>query len=89
MILVNGKLTIKDERRDEFIERSISSVIAAREARGCLDFSVSPDPLEVNRVNISERWTTQEELDSFRDSGPDDDLFDVVESFDVKQWKVD
>ena len=89
MIIVSGKLKIQEGKRDEFLDRSKSSIIAARKAIGCIDFSVSPDPIEANRVNIFEEWNSKPELDDFRGSGPSDDLFDLVESFDVSERAIE
>ncbi len=87
-IIVSGKLYIKSGRRDEFIERSLPSIELARKTNGCNDFSVSIDPIDQNRVNIYEMWVNQEALDAFRNSGPEDDLFSLVESFNVKEYDL-
>lgn len=85
MIVVAGKLKINDGMRDEFVSRSKHSVSAARRNENCNDFSVSADPLDEDRVNIYEEWLSRESLESFRGSGPSDNLFDLVEKFDVKE----
>ena len=38
----------------------------AQHAPGCLDFSQSPDPIETDRINIFERWESDEQLAAFR-----------------------
>jgi len=88
MIVVAGKLVIRDGKRDEFVARSTGSVRAARANEDCLDFAVSADPIDENRVNIFEEWRSRDSLDKFRGSGPADDLFDLVESFDVKEREL-
>ena len=60
----------------------------ARNSDSCDDFAVSPDPINPNRVNVYEKWTTREALESFRSSGPSDDIFSLVESFDVSEFEV-
>lgn len=87
-IIVTGKLYIKLGCRDEFIEKSIPSIQKARNTNGCNDFSVSIDPIDKNRVNIYEMWITKEALNDFRNSGPEDNLFLLVESFDVKEYEI-
>jgi len=89
MIIVSGKLDIEEGKRDEFIARSKDSIIAARTANGCIDFSVSPDPVDLDRVNIFEEWHTKSQLDEFRESGPSDDLFDLVKRFDVNERSIE
>ena len=55
-IIVAGKLTIKPGSRDEFIEKSREAILQARKNEDCEDFSVSPDPIDFDRVNIFEKW---------------------------------
>jgi quinol monooxygenase YgiN len=54
-IIVAGKLKLKPGSRDEFIEKSREAISQARELEDCEDFSVSPDTLDENRVNIFEK----------------------------------
>lgn len=87
-IIVAGKLIIKPELRDEFITKSQESIQLARSNTACEDFSVSPDSIDSNRVNVFEKWQSYTALKAFRDSGPDSDLFTLVESFEVKEYEV-
>lgn len=87
-IIVAGKLIIKSKFRDEFIEKSRQAILLARNDDACDDFSVSPDPVDLNRVNIFEKWKTRQALDAFRESGPENDMFSLVESFDVTEYDI-
>lgn len=87
-IIVAGKLMLKSGARDEFIEKSREAISQARELEACEDFAVSPDPIDENRINIFEKWGSREELDAFRNSGPDNGSFALVESFDVNDYEV-
>lgn len=87
-IIVAGKLALKSGARAEFIRRSIVSIELARKDQTCLDFAVSPDPIDPDRVNIYEKWRTRAALESFRSAGPSDDLFSAVESFEVAEYEV-
>ena len=87
-VLVAGKLRLKKGKRDEFIEKSCEAVMQARRLIDCQDFSVSPDPIDENRVNIFEKWNSPEALTKFRNSGPDNDFFSLVESFDVNEYEI-
>jgi hypothetical protein len=60
----------------------------AREADGCLDFAVSADTVDPSRVNIFERWRSRELLDTFRGSGPDDELRGRILRADVREYLV-
>ncbi len=88
MIIVSGKLHIVPGRRDAFVARSVPSVIAAREAPGCIDFAVSVDPVEPARVNIYEEWESMDAIEASRGSGPEDDLFSLIARADVKERSV-
>lgn len=87
-VIVAGKLIIKPGFRNEFIKKSRESILQARSLEACEDFSVSPDLIDENRVNIFEKWVSRGPLDDFRKSGPDDDSFLYVESFDVNEYEV-
>ena len=87
-VIVAGKLIIQSGRRDAFIEKSQDVVLHARQNQACEDFSVSPDPIDMNRVNIFEKWTSYAELYAFRASGPDNELLSLVELFDVKEYDI-
>ena len=87
-IIVAGKLKLKQGSRDEFIEKSREAISHARALDECEDFSVSPDPIDENRVNIFEKWISRESLDLFRSSGPDNDSFSLVEYFDVHEYEI-
>ncbi len=46
----------------------------ARSAAGCLDFALSADTVEPDRVNVFERWESDATLMAFREGGPSPDL---------------
>jgi len=87
-IIVAGKLTIKSGARDEFIKQSREAILRARKKEACEDFSVSPDPIDLKRVNIFEKWQSRSALNAFRGSGPESDFFSLVESFDVDEYEI-
>jgi len=87
-IIVAGKLIIKSGWRNEFIEKSREAILQARNNEACVDFSVSPDPIDMNRVNIFEKWKSRSELNVFRESGPENDMFSLVKSFDVNEYEI-
>jgi quinol monooxygenase YgiN len=88
-IIVAGKLILKPGARAEFIAHSREAISQARALEACSDFSVSPDPLDENRVNVFEKWSSRRELEAFRNSGSDNGSFALVESFDVNEYEID
>lgn len=88
MIIVAGALIVDPEGRDAYLESCVSVVAAARRAQGCLDFALSPDLLEPGRINVYERWSSEEDLHSFRGSGPDDAQLAELLNVDVSDYAV-
>lgn len=89
MIIVAGYLRTGAGQRDSFIAGSLATVRAARESDGCIDFSVSPDPLDDDRVNLYEAWASPEQLEAFRASAPGEDLFALIVSAQVGQFDAE
>lgn len=88
MIIVTGHLVVDPADRDRAVELSREAVIAARATPGCIDFAVSADAVEPDRVNISERWTHRAALDRFRGSGPEGEVGELIRDFAVAEYDV-
>ncbi len=78
MVIVSGHLYVKPGKRKLFLDSSYPAIVQARSTNGCLDFVVAADPVEEDRVNVYEEWETEADLRSFRGTGPDDDLSDLI-----------
>ena len=88
MIIVAGALTVDPAGRDAYLEGCVSVVEAARRAEGCLDFALSPDLLDPRRINVYERWSSDEDLQRFRGSGPDGGQLAALLEIDVNEYAV-
>ena len=88
MIIVAGALTVDPDGRDAYLEGCAAVVAAAREAPGCLDFALSADLLDAGRINVYERWDSEEELQGFRGSGPDAGQLEALLRIDVDEYEV-
>ena len=88
MLIVAGHLEVDAEDRDRYVSDCRPAVEQARAAPGCLDFSVTADALDPGRVNIYERWESDEQLESFRGSGPDPGLGDRIRSASVRKYRI-
>lgn len=55
--------------RDRYLTAVEEVASQARRAPGCLDFVQSGDPIDPERINIYERWASDEALMAFRSSG--------------------
>lgn len=69
MIIIAGHLTVDPADRDRYLELVADVAPQARKAPGCLDFVQAADPIEPGRINIYERWDSDEDLHRFRTSG--------------------
>ena len=88
MIIVAGHLKIATGSREQFLEHSADAVLKARSTAGCLDYSVSPDPLDVDRVNVCEIWRDVDSLEALRGSGMDEEQSMLVVAAAVGQFEV-
>jgi quinol monooxygenase YgiN len=76
-IIVSGSLYVDPARRDAYLEARVPILAHAREAPGCLDFSLSADLLDAGRVNVYERWRSHDDLLAYR-AGDGPELDDSI-----------
>jgi len=88
MIIVSGKIYVRQEAREEFLTRSATAVLQARQTNGCLDFIVAADTVELDRVNVYEEWESEEALLRFRGDGPGEDLSSFIVRAKVARHRV-
>ncbi|MEU6148914.1 antibiotic biosynthesis monooxygenase family protein [Actinosynnema sp. NPDC047251] len=69
-MIVAGHLTMAPDDREEFLRGHRHIVEESRKAPGCVDLSISPDPLDPGRVNIFEHWESPQTLDDWRSVAP-------------------
>ncbi|MBC7559662.1 MAG: antibiotic biosynthesis monooxygenase [Dermatophilaceae bacterium] len=73
MIIIAGHLRVAASERDEYLSAVAGVAAGARQLPGCHDFVQSADPIDPQRINIFERWDSDDVLMAFRSSGSDDD----------------
>ena len=88
MIIVAGALIVEPGGRAAYLEGCLGVVEAARRADGCLDYALSSDLLEPDRINVYELWASEEELQEFRGSGPDAGQTAALEEIRVDEYAV-
>lgn len=66
----------------------VTVVEQAREAAGCLDFAITADLVDAGRVNVFERWESRAAVETFRDSGPDDDQAAAMVAASVAEYDI-
>lgn len=62
IVIVQGVFTVDPEERDRFIEASKGGMSSSREEAGCLEYVMAADPLDTERVILSERWESMDHL---------------------------
>jgi quinol monooxygenase YgiN len=86
VIIVAGHLTVAPEARAAYLDNCRDLMSTARSTPGCLDFHLSADALERDRINVYERWSGRDDLDAFRGSGPDDRQSEQILGADVREY---
>lgn len=66
MIIIAGYTRTDAEKRDGAVEAFKSMVERTRAHDGCLDFSISADAVDPERVNLFECWRDQITLNAWR-----------------------
>ena len=64
MIIVGGTFEVEPGQREEFLASRHDGMRRSRAEPGCLEYTLSPDPLDPGRVMLYERWEDQASLDA-------------------------
>ena len=88
MFIVAGTLYVDPAERDAYLAACVAAVRAARSAPGCVDFAVSADLVEPGRINVYERWESDEQLLAFRGSGPTDEQAAAILGAEVHKFRI-
>ncbi|GAA0358909.1 antibiotic biosynthesis monooxygenase [Actinoallomurus spadix] len=88
MVIVAGQIFVNPAQRERYLADCVSVVEQARRAEGCLDFSITADLLEPGRINVFERWETQEAVQTFRRSGPSEEQDAMILAPSVSEYDV-
>jgi quinol monooxygenase YgiN len=88
MVIVAGFLVVDPLQRDSYLKDCGAVVQQARLTPGCLDFTISADLIEPDRIDIFERWESRVALDEFRGSGPGDEQQGSIVSASVCEYDV-
>jgi quinol monooxygenase YgiN len=64
MMIVQGTFRLASSAdRDAFLVSSIENMKIAREEKGCREYVMAADPIEADRVVLSEFWESMEDLE--------------------------
>ncbi|MDI6103723.1 antibiotic biosynthesis monooxygenase [Actinoplanes sp. NEAU-A12] len=88
MIIVAGSLHVEPADRDRYLDAVAGVARTARQAGGCHDFVQAADPIDPSRINVYERWESDDDLHRFRASaGPDLETPPIREA-DVRKYRI-
>jgi quinol monooxygenase YgiN len=88
MIIISGRLAVDPGDRNVYLQGCIGAVEQARASSGCLDFVLSADLIDAGRINVYERWDSEEALEAFRGSGPDEGQTAMIRDAEVLRYQV-
>lgn len=88
MVIVAGHLVVDPEQRETYLKGCVSIVKFARCATGCLDFAITADLVDSDRINIFERWKSQAAVEAFRGSGPSDEQGAAILTASVAEYDI-
>ncbi|MGH4002436.1 MAG: putative quinol monooxygenase [Pseudonocardiaceae bacterium] len=88
MIIIAGWLQVDRADRDRYVADCITVVRQARTSPGCLDFVITADPIEPDRIHVYELWESDAQLELFRGSGPDADQTTQIRDARVRKYRI-
>jgi quinol monooxygenase YgiN len=88
MVIVAGFLVVEPLQRENYLTECRDVVRQARQTPGCLEYSISADLLDPDRIDIFERWQSQAAVEAFRGGGPSDGQQVVIMSASVSEYDV-
>lgn len=88
LIIVSGALFVAEDNRAEYLAGCLDVIMQARAAPGCLDFVLSADPIEPDRINVYERWESDAQLEQFRGAGPDTGQQAQIRDAQVSKYRI-
>lgn len=88
LIIVAGKIFVDPPARDAYLAACRAVMEQARTSPGCLDFHLSADAIEPGRINVYERWESDEELERFRGNGPDPGQLAEIRDASVLRYRI-
>lgn len=88
MFIVSGMIFVRPGKRQKLLSLSADAITKARATAGCVDFAVSADPIEADRVNVYEAWESEDALPRFRGEGPSKRMLSLIVGAEVARDRV-
>jgi len=88
VLIIAGNLFVDPADRAAFLVANGDVVERAREATGCHEFVQAADPIDPSRINIFERWDSEDNLLAFRGEGEPAADSPAIRSGNVKRYLI-
>ena len=88
MVIVAGHLLVDAAERNSYLRGCVAVVEAARGTEGCLDFAISADLVDPRRVNVVERWESQDAVEAFRGAGVSEEQGAAILEASVSEYDI-
>jgi quinol monooxygenase YgiN len=88
MVIVAGYLLVEPMQRGSYLLGCQAVVRQARATQGCLDYAITADLLDPNRIDIFERWESRAAVDAFRGNGPSEEQQSTIVDASVCEYDV-
>ncbi len=88
MIIIAGTLQVLPSDRDRYLAEVADVARLARAAPGCLDFVQAADPLDGSRINVYERWESDDHLGQFRTTGGPPLNLPPLQNANVRKYRI-
>lgn len=86
MVIVAGHLIVDEGGRDAYLEGCREVVEAARSTDGCLDFFIAADLVDPARINVYERWESNDAVETFRGEGVQGEQAAAIRAASVAEY---
>ena len=88
MIIIAGTLHVEPSDRDQYLVGVVDVARLARAAQGCLDFVQAADQLDATRINVYERWESDDHLHRFRAAGDPPLELPPLREANVRKYRI-
>jgi len=88
LIIVAGSLHVEPSDRDRYLAEAVDVARLARAAPGCLDFVQAADQLDPTRINVYERWESDDDLHRFRTAGGPPLELPPLQGASVRKYRI-
>ena len=92
IVVVQVVFTFDATERDRFVESRMDTMRSSRQEEGCLEYVMAADPLDSERVVLSERWESMEHLQQHlgeqKTSAPRGEASPVPRSAEITLFEV-